>query len=117
MLLSGLTALAAKIASASTVAQATCGLGLAVAGITGAGAAGVLPGAVQDGVAGAVESITPFELPHAADDSAGDRSGGVRSGGDDSGGDRSADDRSGGDDSGSHGGGSDDSSRHGGRDD
>jgi hypothetical protein len=77
MLLSGLTALAAKIASASTVAQATCGLGLAVAGITGAGAAGVLPGAVQDGVAGAVESITPFELPHTADDHAVERHSGA----------------------------------------
>src|SRR3954447_1737932 len=73
MLLSALTALVAKIASASTVAQATCGLGLAVAGITGAGAAGVLPGAVQDGVAGAVESITPVELPPSADDVAADR--------------------------------------------
>jgi hypothetical protein len=36
-----------------------------VAGVTGAGAAGALPGPVQDTVAGAVEAITPFEMPHA----------------------------------------------------
>jgi hypothetical protein len=59
--------LVAKIASASTVAQATAGLGIAVAGVTGAGAAGVLPGPVQDTVAGAVQAITPFDLPHSAD--------------------------------------------------
>jgi len=66
--LNGLAVLAAKITSASTVAQATAGLGIAVAGVTGAGAAGVLPGAVQDGVAGAVEAVSPFDLPDSADD-------------------------------------------------
>jgi hypothetical protein len=60
--------LVAKIASASTVAQVTAALGIAVAGVTGAGAAGVLPGAVQDGVARAVESVSPFDLPDSADD-------------------------------------------------
>jgi hypothetical protein len=64
-LFEGIAAVLAKIASASTVAQATAGLGIAVAGVTGAGAAGVLPGQVQDTVAGAVEAVTPFELPHA----------------------------------------------------
>ena len=67
-LLEGIAALVAKVASASTVAQATAGLGIAVAGVTGAGAAGVLPGPVQDTVAGAVEAVTPFELPHATPD-------------------------------------------------
>ena len=70
-LLEGIAALVAKVASASTVAQATAGLGIAVAGVTGAGAAGVLPGPVQDTVAGAVEAVTPFELPHSADDASG----------------------------------------------
>jgi|SRR3954447_4714572 hypothetical protein len=68
LLLEGLAALAAKIASASTIAQATAGLGIAVAGVTGAGAAGVLPGPLQDGVAATVEAVTPFDLPHTADD-------------------------------------------------
>jgi hypothetical protein len=67
---SGLAVLAAKIASASTVAQAAAGLGIAVAGVTGAGAAGLLPGPLQDGVAGAVEAVTPFELPHSEADAA-----------------------------------------------
>jgi hypothetical protein len=60
--------LAAKIASASTVAQVAAGVGVAVAGVTGAGAAGVLPGPVQDGVAGAIEAVTPFDVPDSADD-------------------------------------------------
>jgi hypothetical protein len=68
LLLEGLAALAAKIASASTVAQATAGLGIAVAGVTGAGAAGVLPGPLQDGVATTVEAVTPFDLPRSVDD-------------------------------------------------
>src|SRR3954452_19349613 len=68
MLLQGIAAVAAKIAGASTVAQVATGLGVAVAGVTGAGAAGVLPGPVQDGVAGAIESVTPFDVPDSADD-------------------------------------------------
>jgi hypothetical protein len=67
-LFEGIAALAAKVASASTIAQATTGLGIAVAGVTGAGAAGVLPGPVQDGVANTVEAVTPFELPRSVDD-------------------------------------------------
>jgi hypothetical protein len=64
----GLAVLAAKIASASTVVQATAGFGIAVAGVTGAGAAGILPGALQDDVAGAVESVSPFDLPDSGDE-------------------------------------------------
>jgi hypothetical protein len=68
MLLNGLAAAIAKFASASTVAQVATGVGITVAGVTGAGAAGVLPGAVQDGVASAIETVTPFDLPDSADD-------------------------------------------------
>jgi hypothetical protein len=68
VLLHGIATLAAKVASASTIAQAAAGLGIAVAGVTGAGAAGVLPGPVQDGVADTVEAVTPFDLPHSVDD-------------------------------------------------
>ena len=68
MLLQGIAAVLTKIASASTVAQVAAGLGVTVAGITGAGAAGVLPGPVQDGVAGAIEAVTPFDVPDSHDD-------------------------------------------------
>jgi hypothetical protein len=68
MLLSGIAAVVTKLASASTVAQVATGLGITVAGVTGAGAAGVLPGPVQDGVAGAIESVTPFDVPDSSDD-------------------------------------------------
>jgi hypothetical protein len=67
MLLESITAIAAKIAGANTVAQAAAGLGIAVAGVTGAGAAGILPGPVQDGVAGAIEAVSPFEAPDSGD--------------------------------------------------
>src|SRR3954466_13498490 len=68
LLLDVLAAAVAKVASASTVAQVAAGLGLTVAGVTGAGAAGVLPGPIQDGIAGAVEAVSPFDLPDSADD-------------------------------------------------
>lgn len=61
-----LAAAAAKFASAGAIAQATTGVGLALVSVTGAGAAGVLPGAVQDGVADVIESVTPFDLPDSA---------------------------------------------------
>ena len=67
VLLEGLAVLAAKITSASTAAQAAAGLGIAVAGVTGAGAVGALPGPVQDVVAGAVETVSPFDLPDSED--------------------------------------------------
>jgi hypothetical protein len=62
-----LAAAAAKFASAGAVAHAATGVGLALAGVTGAGAAGVLPAPVQDGVAGAVEILTPLDLPDSSD--------------------------------------------------
>jgi hypothetical protein len=67
MLLQGIAALVTKIASASTVAQIAAGVGVTVAGVTGAGAAGVLPGPVQDGVATAIEAVTPFDVPSSDD--------------------------------------------------
>src|SRR4051794_24101529 len=67
-LLESIAAVAAKIVSASTLAQVAAGVGITVAGVTGAGAAGVLPAGVQDGVAGAVEAVTPFDLSDSADD-------------------------------------------------
>jgi hypothetical protein len=44
------------------------GLGIVLVSATGAGAAGVLPDPIQDQVSGVVEAVTPFELPHPADD-------------------------------------------------
>ncbi|TQN35674.1 hypothetical protein FHU33_4902 [Blastococcus colisei] len=60
----------AKFASAGAVAHATAGVGVALAGVTSAGAAGVLPAPIQDGVATTIEAVTPFELPDSADDRA-----------------------------------------------
>jgi hypothetical protein len=54
-----LASLAAKLAMAT---------GLAVATVTAAGAAGVLPEPAQKVVASAVEATTPFALPDAGDD-------------------------------------------------
>ena len=59
-----LAAVVAKFAGAGTVAQVAAGLGIAAAGVTGAGAAGALPGPVQDVVASAVETVSPIDLPH-----------------------------------------------------
>ena len=58
-----LASLAAKLAMAT---------GLAVATVTTAGAAGVLPEPAQKVVASVVEATTPFALPAAADDVVGD---------------------------------------------
>ena len=63
-----LTAAAVKLASAGAVAQAATGLGIALAAVTGAGAAGVLPDPVQDRVSGILEAVTPFDLPDPAAD-------------------------------------------------
>jgi type IV secretory pathway VirB10-like protein len=60
-------ALVAKILSAGAIAQAATGAGIVVVAFTGAGAAGVLPGPVQDTVATVVETVTPFDLPHSHD--------------------------------------------------
>src|SRR5918998_6377195 len=73
--LEGLAALAAKVAATSTVTQAVAGVGIAVAGVTGAGAAGALPTPVQDAVAGAVEVVSPFDLPDSSDAAETDDSG------------------------------------------
>ena len=57
----------AKFASAGAVAQAATGVGIVLAGVTGAGAAGALPGPIQAPVSSVLEAVTPFELPASAD--------------------------------------------------
>lgn len=47
----------------SVGAKAALGIGIAAASVTGAGAAGVLPGPAQHAVASAVSAVTPFEFP------------------------------------------------------
>ena len=58
-----LTGLAAKLAGMGLAAKLGLGVGVAAASVGGAGAAGVLPGPVQDVIATAVSAVTPFELP------------------------------------------------------
>jgi hypothetical protein len=62
-----LSSLLRKVAAAGLAAKIALGAGVAAASITGAAASGVLPGPVQDAVAGAVRAVTPFEFPHSAD--------------------------------------------------
>jgi hypothetical protein len=54
------------IAGVSVGAKAALGVGIAAASVTGAGAAGVLPGPIQDAVSSAVSTVTPFEFPSSA---------------------------------------------------
>ena len=56
-------ALLAKFLSAGAIAQAATGAGVVLVAFTGAGAAGVLPGSVQDTFATVVSDVTPFEAP------------------------------------------------------
>lgn len=56
-------ALLAKILAGGALAQAATGATVVVVAVTGAGAAGVLPGPVQDRFAAVVEVATPFEAP------------------------------------------------------
>ena len=51
---------------ASLAAKLTMATGLAVATVTGAGAAGILPEPAQKVVASAVEATTPFSIPNAS---------------------------------------------------
>ena len=53
------------------VARVALGFGLALAGTTAAGAAGVLPDPAQRAVATVVQAATPFSFPDTADDRAG----------------------------------------------
>ena len=68
-----LAAAVAKFASVGAVAQAATGVGIVLASVTGAGAAGVLPDPIQGQVSGVLEAVTPFELPDAADDTSATR--------------------------------------------
>lgn len=58
-------AMTTKVAGLSLLAKLGLGTSLAAAGVTGAGAAGVLPTAANDAVRGAIEVVTPvdFETP------------------------------------------------------
>lgn len=69
--------LAEFLAGLGVAAKATFGVGVAMASVTAAGAAGALPDAVQNVVATSVEAVTPFDLPDSDDRSetvAGDES-------------------------------------------
>lgn len=55
--------IASKVAAFSLAAKVGLGTAVAAASVTGAGAAGVLPGPAQDAVAGVVSQVTPFEFP------------------------------------------------------
>jgi beta-lactamase class A len=55
---------AATIGALRTAARVAAGLGIAAAGMTGAGAAGVLPTPVQNTVAHVVAAVLPLDLPH-----------------------------------------------------
>lgn len=55
------------LAGLSVAAKATFGVGVAMASVTAAGAAGALPGAVQNVVATGIEAVTPFDLPDSGD--------------------------------------------------
>ena len=64
--------LAEFLAGLSVAAKATFGVGVAMASVTAAGAAGALPDAVQNVVATSVEAVTPFDLPDSGDDATSD---------------------------------------------
>ena len=68
-----LVAAVAKFASLGAVAQAATGVGIVLASVTGAGAAGVLPDPIQGQVSGVLEAVTPFELRDPADDTSSTR--------------------------------------------
>lgn len=61
----------ARVASLGLAAKIGLAGAAVAAATTGAGAAGVLPGPVQDAVADVVRDVMPFEFPSSADDSAG----------------------------------------------
>jgi hypothetical protein len=71
-----LSGIAAKLAGLGLAAKAGLGLSMAVASVTAAGAAGVLPDPVQHAVAEAVGAVTPFQFPDTGDDKA-DFGGGI----------------------------------------
>jgi hypothetical protein len=66
--------LLAKFLSAGAVAQAATGAGIVLVAVTGAGAAGALPDPMQNTVATAVETVTPFEFPGEEETVPGDES-------------------------------------------
>jgi hypothetical protein len=69
---SGRMTFARFLAGLSVAAKATLGAGVAMASVTAVGAAGALPGPLQNVVATTVEAVTPFDLPGSGSDDAGD---------------------------------------------
>lgn len=59
--------LAGFVAGLSAAAKAGLGAGVAMASVTAVGAAGALPGPVQNVVATGLEALTSFDLPHSGD--------------------------------------------------
>ena len=68
---SGRVALVRFLAGLGVAAKACLGAGVAMASVTAVGAAGALPGPLQNVVANGLEAVTPFDLPD-SDDDAGD---------------------------------------------
>ena len=62
-----LSRLLRNAAAAGLAARVALGAGVAAASMTGAAAAGVLPGPVQDAMADVMETVTPFEFPRPTD--------------------------------------------------
>jgi hypothetical protein len=60
-------AMTTKVAGLSLLAKLGLGTSLAAAGMTGAGAAGVLPTAANDAVRGAIEIVTPVDFGSSGD--------------------------------------------------
>ncbi|MCU1606059.1 MAG: uncharacterized protein JWP46_2524 [Modestobacter sp.] len=75
-----LAAAVAKFMSIGAVAQAAAGVGIVAASVTGAAAAGVLPGPVQDSVSSVVSAVSPFELPVSGDEPAATDEGATQTG-------------------------------------
>lgn len=63
----GRSRLAGFVAGLSAAAKAGLGAGVAMASVTAVGAAGALPGPVQNVVATGIEAVTPFDLPDSDD--------------------------------------------------
>jgi hypothetical protein len=64
---SGLASASAKLAGLGALTKIGLGTSVALASVTAAGAAGVMPESANDAVRGAIETVTPVEFPTDAD--------------------------------------------------
>ena len=64
---SGLASASAKLAGLGALTKIGLGTSVALASVTAAGAAGVMPESANDAVRGAIETVTPVEFPADAD--------------------------------------------------